>query len=96
MRRAHPQLTEQVRPGWHAINYRDPAVGFVCAIVPRADTVQLALVRGARLPDPDGLLTGSGKQLRMLVFASAADVDEDVVTRYLDLTVELGTALRAR
>ena len=32
----------------------------------------------------------------MLVFASAADVDEDVVMRYLDLTVELGTALRAR
>ena len=31
----------------------------------------------------------------MLVFASVADVDEDVVTRYLDLMVELGTALRA-
>ena len=85
-----------MRPGWHAINYRDPAAGFVCAIFPRADPVQLALVRGARLPDPDGLLTGSGKQLRMLVFASAADVDEDVVTRYLDLTVELGSALRER
>ena len=96
VRGAHPQLTEQVRPGWHTINYRDPEAGFVCAIVPTADSVQLALVRGARLPDPDGLLTGTGKQLRTLVFAAAADVDEDVVTRYLDLTVELGTAQRAR
>ena len=61
-----------------------------------ADAVQLALVRGAQLPDPDGLLTGSGKQLRVLVFASVDDVDEGIVTRYLDLTVELGTALRVR
>jgi hypothetical protein len=96
VRRAHPQLAERVRHGWHAINYRDPEAGFVCAIVPTVGAVQLALVRGAQLPDADGLLTGSGKQLRMLVFASAADVDEDVVTRYLDLTVELGAALRAR
>ena len=96
VRRAHPQLVERVRHGWHAINYRDPEAGFVCAIVPTVGAVQLALVRGARLPDPDGLLTGSGKQLRTLVFASADDIDEDVVTRYLNLTVELGAAHRAR
>jgi hypothetical protein len=52
--------------------------------------------RGAALPDPDGLLTGSGKQVRMLGFGTADDVDEDVVGRYLDLAVELGAALRAR
>ena len=93
---AHPQLTERVRRGWHSINYRDPAAGFVCAIFPTADSVQLVFERGAALPDPDGLLTGSGKQVRMLVFGTADDVDEDVVGRYLDLAVELGAALRAR
>ena len=28
---AHPQLAERARRGWHSINYRDPAAGFVCA-----------------------------------------------------------------
>jgi hypothetical protein len=96
IRGAHPQLIERVRRGWHSINYRDPAAGFVCAIFPTADDVQLVFERGAALPDPHGLLTGSGKQVRMLVFGTADDVDEDVVGRYLDLAVELGAALRAR
>ena len=93
---AHPDLAERVRTGWHSINYRDPAAGFVCAIFPTADDVQLVFERGAQLPDPDGLLTGTGKQVRMLVFRSAEDVDGDVVGRYLDLAVDLGSALRAR
>ncbi len=92
----HPDLSEGVRHGWHSINYRDPAAGFVCAIFPTADRVQLVFERGAQLPDADGLLTGTGRQVRMLVFEPAADIDVDVVTRYLDLAVELGAALRAR
>jgi hypothetical protein len=93
---AQPQLTERVRHGWHSINYRDPAAGFLCAIFPTADRVQLVFERGAELPDPHGLLTGSGKQVRMLLFAAGDDVDEEVVGQYLDLAVEVGTALRRR
>ena len=93
---AQPQLAERVRHGWHSINYRDPAAGFVCAIFPTADQVQLVFERGAELPDPHGLLTGSGKQVRTLLFTAADDVDEDLVGQYLDLAVELGTALRRR
>jgi hypothetical protein len=93
---AHPQLVERVQRGWHSINYRDPAAGFVCAIFPTRDAVQLVFERGAELPDPDGLLTGAGKRVRMLVFATTTDVDEDVVGRFLDLAVDLGAALRRR
>ena len=93
---AHPQLVERARTGWHSINYRDPAAGFVCAIFPGADRVQLVFERGALLPDPEGLLTGTGTQVRMLVVRSAEDVDADVVTRFLDLAVDLGPARRAR
>jgi hypothetical protein len=91
---AHPQLTEGVRHGWHSINYRDPGAGFVCGIFPTADRVQLVFERGAALPDPDGVLTGSGRQVRMLVFDGGADVDADLVGRYLDLAVDLGAASR--
>ena len=47
---AHPQLEERVRRGWHSINYRDPVAGFVCAVFPTADRVQLVFEQGARLP----------------------------------------------
>ena len=92
----HPGLVEKVRVGWHSINYHDPAAGFVCALFPTADRVQLVFERGASLPDPHRLLTGTGRQVRALEYRAEADVDPGVVLEYLDLAVELGAALRAR
>ena len=93
--RGRPDLTERVRHGWHSINYRDPAAGFVCAIFPMADRVQLVFERGVLLPDPAGLLGGSGRQVRSLEFTDAERVDEEVVQEYLDHAVEIGSGLRA-
>jgi len=93
---AHPQLEERVRTGWHSINYRDAAAGFVCAIFPGADRVQLVFEHGARLPDPEGRLSGTGRQVRTIEFRGEADVDTDLVVLFLDLAVDLGAALRAR
>ena len=95
IRDAHPQLSERVRMGWHSVNYHDPAAGFVCALFPLADRVQLVFERGAQLPDPDGLLGGSRRTVRTLEFSSAAAVDPAVVTAFLDLAVEVGAALRS-
>jgi hypothetical protein len=92
---AHPQLEERVRRGWHSINHRDPVAGFVCAVFPRADRVQLVFEHGARLPDPHRRLTGSGRQVRALEMTTPDGVDPDVVGTLLDHAVELGAALRA-
>jgi hypothetical protein len=93
---AHPQLAERARRGWHSINYHDPVAGFVCAVFPGADAVQLVLEHGARLPDPDGRLSGTGAQVRTLEFPAGTEVDADVVVHFLDLAVDLGAALRRR
>ena len=93
---AHPQLEERVRRGWHSLNYRDPVAGFVCAVFPMADRVQLAFEHGARLPDPDRRLTGTGRQVRALDLGAADEVDPEVVGTFLDHAVELGAALRSR
>ena len=92
----HPALVERVRTGWHSLNYRDPDAGFVCALFPMADRVQLVFERGAVLPDPYGRLNGTGRPVRALEFAAGADVDAAMVLEYLDLAVEIGTRLRAR
>ncbi len=96
LRAAHPGLAERVRLGWRSINYRDEAAGFVCAIFPTPDRVQLVFEHGARMPDPHGMLTGTGRQVRMIEFTDARAVDPAVVAEYLDLAVELGAALRSR
>ncbi len=93
---AHPQLEERVRLGWHSINYRDPVAGFVCAVFPTADRVQLVFEHGARLPDPEGRLSGTGKQVRTLDLTAPDEVDAAVVATFLDHAVELGAALRSR
>ncbi|SET69816.1 DUF1801 domain-containing protein [Geodermatophilus poikilotrophus] len=93
---AHPQLEERVRRGWHSINYRDPVAGFVCAVFPTADRVQLVFEHGARLPDPEGRLSGTGKQVRTLDLSAPEEVDVAVVATFLDHAVELGAGLRGR
>jgi hypothetical protein len=93
---AHPQLEERVRRGWHSLNYRDPVAGFVCAVFPRADRVQLVFEHGARLPDPDRRLSGTGRQVRALDLTSPDEVDPALVGTFLDHAVELGAALRGR
>ncbi len=92
----HPPLVERVRWGWHSINYRDPVAGFVCAIFPVADRVQLVFERGVLLPDPDGLLTGSGRRVRLLEFRDTADVDPETVLEFLDVALEVGARARSR
>jgi hypothetical protein len=93
---AHPELTEGARSGWHALNYRHPEAGFVCALFPGDDRVDLVFEHGAALPDPDRRLTGDGRQVRTLPFPAGAEIDGAPVVEFLDLAVEFGAARRAR
>ena len=90
-----PDLAERVRPGWHSVNYHDPVAGFVCALFPLADRVQLVFERGALLPDPHHRLGGTGRQVRTLEFAAEGDVDAEVILEFLDLAVDIGARARS-
>lgn len=90
-----PDLVEKVRSGWRSLNYHDPVAGFVCALFPQPDTVALVFEHGARLPDPYGVLTGDGRQVRSMTFARPDDVRPAVVLEYLDSAAEIGATLRA-
>ena len=94
--RGRPDLAERVRPGWHSVNFHDPSAGFVCAIFPLADRVQLVFERGALLPDPHRRLGGTGRQVRTLEFTAEGDVDAEVVLEFLDLAVDIGARARSR
>jgi len=67
---------EQVDPPSKIIayGYGKRYADLVCAIAPYKSYVNLIFAKGARLPDPEGLLTGTGKHARHVKIRSAEDV----------------------
>ena len=65
--RLHPDVTEVVRLGDRAATYgvgpRKMLDGYAY-VMPHAGWINLGFYRGASLPDPEGLLEGSGAAMR--------------------------------
>lgn len=87
MRKRLPNAVEMVYD-----NYNFLVFGFgpterpseaIFSIAAYARGVGLCFLQGAKLPDPDKLLTGSGKQVRFLKLPTAATLDEPAVQRVI-------------
>jgi hypothetical protein len=63
----HPQAVEVVRLGDRAVTFglgpKKMSEGY-CYVMPQRQWVNLGFYEGARLPDPEGLLEGTGARLR--------------------------------
>ena len=57
-----------------AYSSTDRAIDAIVAIAGRADGVRLYLMRGPQLPDPKGLLSGSGKETRFVQVEAASQL----------------------
>jgi len=60
----------------------------IFSIAAYARGVGLCFIHGARLPDPDKLLIGSGKQTRFLKLPTAATLDEPGVQRLIASAIQ--------
>jgi hypothetical protein len=82
--RAAPELTEAIK--WGMPHYEKN--GMVCAIRCTKAYAALQLSKDAvTLPDPDGLLEGSGKSMRHVKVRTAADIREQVLSDWIRLLV---------
>ena len=61
--------------------------GLVFTVAPHTSHVTLGLARGASLPDPDGLLEGSGKVHRHVKLRTVADVDRPELRALMESAV---------
>jgi hypothetical protein len=61
-----PELSERIYRGWRGVGFRHPEAGYVCAVFPKDEHVELVFEHGAGLPDPAGVLGGEGHQTRVL------------------------------
>ena len=73
-----PDTTEQPRPGDRALSYgvgpRKMIDGYAY-IMPQSNYVNIGFYKGSSLPDPTGLLEGTGQNLRHVKIRKLEDAD---------------------
>jgi hypothetical protein len=80
IRKAMPDATESIK--WGMPVYESSRL--VCAIRPAAGYVALQFYEGATaLPDPDGLLEGTGKTMRHVKIRSKTDIRKKLFTDWI-------------
>jgi hypothetical protein len=83
-------------PGWHGIGFRDPRAGYLGGVFPLDDRVRLLFERGVELDDPEGVLTGDGRQVRHVELRPGDPVPEDAIRALLHQALAVGEARRRR
>lgn len=89
--RLHPDGVEVSRPGDRAVSWglgpRKMSEAYAYAMPFRAH-VNLGFYRGAHLPDPDGLLKGTGKALRHVSLRHAEEVGSPALASLVAEAIE--------
>jgi hypothetical protein len=73
-----------------AYGYDRTYAGLVCAIAPQRQYVNLMFSKGTQLPDPQGLLEGTGKSARHVKLKAPAEVENPEVRKLLSAALNLG------
>ena len=87
-----PDAIEQLDPSARLIAYGFDRTyrGLVCGIALQRGYVNLMFARGAELPDPAGLLTGTGKRARHIKIQQPADLATPALQALLGAALAAG------
>ncbi len=86
----HPDTVEVPRPGERSVAYGHGPKKMSDAYVylmPHARHLNLGFYHGADVPDPEGLLEGSGKALRHVKLSSREHADSPPVRRLIEAAI---------
>jgi len=87
-----PDVQERVYEAYKTIGYGSGTKmdAMFCYIAPMKDRINLGFYRGTVLPDPDGLLEGTGKLLRHVKVRSMAELEKPALRQLIvDAVAEL-------
>ena len=84
---AMPDAEERVYSGWRGLGYHHPAAGYVCGLFPQAGRVSLGFENGVHLPDPDGLFTRGGLQVRYIDLEPGDEIPTAGIVEMIDHAV---------
>ena len=87
-----PEAIESISKGYAlAIGFSftgKPLKDGFCHIATYGNHLNLGFNRGAELPDPLGVLTGTGKSIRHITFRTHEDLDRPYLRRYLQAAID--------
>jgi hypothetical protein len=94
MRRCGPDVRELIHDGCPVACIGDAAFGYVNAFKAHAS---VGFFRGATLPDPAGLLEGTGKHMRHVKIRPGRDFDAAALSALIDAAYrDMGRRLRRK
>jgi hypothetical protein len=84
-----PAAIEQLDPPANLIAYGVDRTykGLICGITLHKAHVNLMFANGSELPDPHGLLTGTGKRARHIKILPGAEVDTPAIRALLEAAI---------
>lgn len=91
IREVVPNASEAAHPIWHSINFTHPESGYFCGIFPRQKQATLVFEFGILLPDPEGVLEGTGKQTRNLYIQEGDTIPATAIRGLLLAALSLPT-----
>ena len=77
IRQIRPDFAARVRTGWGSVNFRHARAGFVCAVFPQAETVQLVFEHGRLLSSPLLEASPTARQVRWIVLRPGEPIPFD-------------------
>ena len=85
IREVMPEAIEQLDAPAHLIGYGLDRTykGLICGITLHTAHINLMFARGTELPDPVGLLAGTGKRARHIKIQQAADLENPAIETLL-------------
>ena len=97
IRQTMPDTLEQFDPSAHLIAYGIDRTykGLICGIMLYKNYINLMFAQGTSLPDPTGLLTGTGKHARHVRITQPADLDNPALEKLLQAAIDLKKSNRS-
>jgi hypothetical protein len=85
IREVMPDAIEQLDPPAHLIGYGLDRTykGLICGITLHKAHINLMFARGTELPDPEGLLVGTGKRARHVTIRQEAELENPAIRMLL-------------
>jgi hypothetical protein len=75
-----PDVSANIIGYGYGPGYKD----MICTIIPSKKGIKLGFNRGSELPDPQKLLTGSGKVHKYVEIKSSADINSEALSQLLE------------
>ena len=82
--RSYPELTESLK--WHVPTYSLKGKNLI-GLQDFKGRVNLNFFKGAKLHDADGILLGTGKQVRHVTFRSIKDIDDRCLRELIEQAI---------